>query len=490
MLKNISSIVAKNKFVTLLLLIGILLRFYNLENFTVFLSDQGRDTIIVKRIVTLENLPLIGPPTSIGQVFMGPFFYYLLAPFLLLFNFHPIGMTVGVAVLSVIGIVLSYLVVKKQTSFYIALFFLFLIVFSQVQIEFARFAWNPNLLPIFAFLTLYFFYLSVTKHRLLFSFVYGALFALSVQLHYLAIFLSVPLAVFFVETVVRKGLSKAVFKNIGAAIGGFLVFFSPLILFDLRHGFINGKSFLKLFTQKDFVAQSSLLNRFYETSQAFINHLFKLEINQATAFFIILGICAAFILVYRFGKRNAFVRLNFYAVILYLFLFGMLTSARHPHYFTAIYYSFYLILAFLFISMSRHFYFKYILIPAFIIFYLVTNAQHFHYFRDTGWSQMAHSQRVARFMAEKIGDKPFNVATWPIAFGEDNYMYFLEVEGHVPAARERLEVTEQMFVLCNEEPCLVVNSPSWNISMFGPAKVADKWEIEGITIYKLIHEKK
>jgi hypothetical protein len=46
-----------------------------------------------------------------------------------------------------------------------------------------------------------------------------------------------------------------------------------------------------------------------------------------------------------------------------------------------------------------------------------------------------------------------------------------------------------MFIICEVSDCPVLNSPSWNISMFGKAKIARIWEIEGLSIYKLVHKK-
>jgi len=57
---------------------GNFLRFYRLNDFAMFLSDQGRDAIIIKRILTGEHFPAIGAPTSVGQVYLGPFIITLL----------------------------------------------------------------------------------------------------------------------------------------------------------------------------------------------------------------------------------------------------------------------------------------------------------------------------------------------------------------------------------------------------------------------------
>src|SRR4051812_39219754 len=97
-------------------LVAAFLRVYRLQEFATFLGDQGRDAIIIKRLITFEHLTAIGPPSSIGQVFLGPFYYYLVAPFLPLFNFHPIGLVVGVVLIALIGFVASFIVIKKEVN--------------------------------------------------------------------------------------------------------------------------------------------------------------------------------------------------------------------------------------------------------------------------------------------------------------------------------------------------------------------------------------
>jgi len=123
-----------------------------------------------------------------------------------------------------------------------------------------------------------------------------------------------------------------------------------------------------------------------------------------------------------------------------------------------------------------------------IVLYVVVNMQDYKFFTRKPNKQIKHAQTVARLLKEQIGNKPFNIATWPIDFTEDPYLYYLELDGLRPAKRELSEITEQMYVLCNTEPCSIIDSPSWNINMFGPAKITYKWESEGIIIYKLAHE--
>src|SRR3990167_6953623 len=119
----------------LVILFAGFLRLYNFSGFVTFLGDQGRDAIVIKRIITFEHLPAIGPPSSLGQIYLGPFYYYLIAPFLLISRFNPVGPALGVALISIIGIIISYFVVKHETNFKTALVFFIFSAFSAVNIQ-------------------------------------------------------------------------------------------------------------------------------------------------------------------------------------------------------------------------------------------------------------------------------------------------------------------------------------------------------------------
>jgi len=113
-LTKLKTFIKHNQLATLLIVALVVLRFINLNSHVTFLGDQGRDAIIMKRIVTFEHFPAIGAPTSIGMVYLGPFYYYFMAPWLLLFNFNPLGPAFGVAFLSVILGLLAYYLIYKH----------------------------------------------------------------------------------------------------------------------------------------------------------------------------------------------------------------------------------------------------------------------------------------------------------------------------------------------------------------------------------------
>lgn len=468
-MRRIKNILTNEWLILLIIAVASFLRLYRLPEFTMFLSDQGRDAIIVKDIITFKHFPAIGAPTSLGQVYLGPFYYYLIAPFLLIFNFNPVGMSYGVAFLSIVGIILSYLIIRKEFDKLTSLFFLIIISFSSINIEQSRFSWNPNLLPFFAFFTLYFFYQLIKTNKIIYSILFGSFLSFSFQLHYLAVFLILPITL--LTLINFKTFKKKLFSNFFIyliAFIFFLFFSSPLLIFDLRHQFLNTQNLLKLITQQE------------------ITHHY---INISQIIFFTLSVITVI-----FSKKhkplNNFLILNFLNIFLFSFGFSFLNSKPLLHYFSPIYLSLFLAIAifltFLKKVLPRNI--TTIFTVLFFILYVIFNAKNYDFLKQKANNQITHSKKVAEFLAEKIKNKPFNIATWPVEFSEDNYVYFLHLKGLYPADRKRVEITDQMFVLCNKEPCQILNSPSWNISMFGPAKIDKIWNVEGIKIFKLVHK--
>lgn len=73
---------SKKPEVLLLLLIflsAFLLRWFKLSDNLFFGFEQGRDAFIIENIYRLKDFVLTGPSTSIGGVFHGSYYYYLMA---------------------------------------------------------------------------------------------------------------------------------------------------------------------------------------------------------------------------------------------------------------------------------------------------------------------------------------------------------------------------------------------------------------------------
>ncbi|TFG66982.1 MAG: hypothetical protein E4H24_07315, partial [Thermomicrobiales bacterium] len=63
-----------------LVVVAALLRLPNLATRGTWDSDQGHDMLVLRSLVTDGVVPLLGPPTSIGDVHHGAWYYYLLSP--------------------------------------------------------------------------------------------------------------------------------------------------------------------------------------------------------------------------------------------------------------------------------------------------------------------------------------------------------------------------------------------------------------------------
>jgi len=81
-----------------ILLIALGLRLYRIDGYLTFLGDEGRDVRIVRDLLA-GNLVFIGPMTSIGNMYLGPLYYYLIAPALFLSSGSPVGPAVMIALL-------------------------------------------------------------------------------------------------------------------------------------------------------------------------------------------------------------------------------------------------------------------------------------------------------------------------------------------------------------------------------------------------------
>src|SRR3990167_6116605 len=100
-------------FIAIILLVGAFFRLYRIDEYMTFLGDEGRDVLIVRRLLVNFDPILVGPGTSIGNMYLGPLYYYMMAPALLLANFSPAGPAVMVALLGVVTIFLVWFIGRK-----------------------------------------------------------------------------------------------------------------------------------------------------------------------------------------------------------------------------------------------------------------------------------------------------------------------------------------------------------------------------------------
>ncbi len=479
----------KNKYLWLILLlfiIGIFLRLYRFGENVMFLGDQGRDATIIKRIVTFEHFPAIGPTTSIGGVFTGPFFYFLVAPFLPLFHFNPAGLAFASFFLSIIGLVIAFFILKKKEGLTVAVIFCVLVIFSSVQIDFSRFSWNPNLLPVFSFITLYYLYKLTQKTSVIDAILLGMFLSFSIQLHYLAGFLFLPLIFIFFEFLFRSRNKMAyIIKYVFAGLR-FIIFSSPLIIFDLKHHFLNSENFIKVFTNPAVVAHSSSLSKFLETVSVFLSFVFKTTFPALLALILFLALLVFFIKQQVF-KKNVFLQIHFLNFFAFLIFFSFLNSFRLVHYYGPIYYSFYLIVAYLLYSLSKKLPLPALIITVLLLGYVYLNSLHYTFLYNEGNNQIKKSQTVAESIVGDNPPFPYQVVGLPFTQNVDNVRYYLELYGHTPLPEDSIQQPQVLYALCHQTSCEILNNGQWQIAAFTNKKIAKTWHVDEFVIYKLVH---
>src|SRR3989304_9348625 len=101
---------------TSILFLALFVRVYRVGDLLGFWYDQGRDALIIWKLWHEGKFFLIGPVTGLAGIFLGPLYYYLIAPLYLIGGGNPIYPVVFLAFLSTIAIFLLYFLGRQMHS--------------------------------------------------------------------------------------------------------------------------------------------------------------------------------------------------------------------------------------------------------------------------------------------------------------------------------------------------------------------------------------
>lgn len=476
-------VIKKNRYIQfgLVFCFGILLlRLYQIGGYAMFLGDQGRDAIIIKRILTFEHFPAIGAPTSIGQIFLGPFYYYFMAPWLLIFIFNPVGLAIGVAITSIIllftiYILIYYLFDKKYATPFVVLSGVSVILFTL-----SRYSWNPNLLPYFSFLVFLVLMHLIEQKKVFSAILLGALLSICVQLHYIALILIPAVVIVYVWQVIKVKQYKKYIHLALFSIFSFVFISTPLLIFDIRHNFLNSRNFIKLFTQGDAVSGSGKLESFRMVIESLINYaLFDTNISYlGILLFAGLIILAVFTVLHsKIGKQF----LLFFIIL--LFGLSLYSGPKYPHYISVVFLYFYFFIA---LIISHIKYLKgYVLWFLLILFSLYSLSQ-YDFMKSPPNNQISMTKKIAESIIPHITKNTFQITALPERYDDNSYRYFIEIKGKKPLDKDSTIQADELFVVCATKCPLIIGNPQWDIALFAPRKIVAKWTVENVTMYKLV----
>ena len=147
-----------------IMLLAAFMRLYKVRDYIVFLGDEGRDVMVVRDILH-GHLTFLGPTASVGGSYLGPIYYYMMAPFLWVWGYDPAGPAYLISLLGTATVFLVYLFGKKLYHPIVGLSAAFLYAIAPLIVRYSRASWNPNPLPFFTILGMLFLYYATEKHH-------------------------------------------------------------------------------------------------------------------------------------------------------------------------------------------------------------------------------------------------------------------------------------------------------------------------------------
>lgn len=511
----------KSHWVTVLLiailLLGGFLRLYRISEYMTFLGDEGRDMLVMKRMIIDHKFTLLGPTASVGGFFLGPIYYYFMLPFVFVWGLNPVGAAVMVALFGIATIYVVYRLGSDMFDRPVGFIAALLYSVSPLVIAYSRSSWNPNLVPFFSALVIYFLWSSVANKRPQRILWVGVALGVGLQLHYLFLFMFPVVAVWYLF----YGRSRTWRAFYVLGVLGFLIGYGPFLLFELRHGFPNTiaiVNFLRAGEGTGFEMGRFMGTMTDVTHRLFGRLVFRLPppeqwvsiaawqqyawmISIKFAVISSLGIIAAYIL--RFlplpaahikqdapSKRAALVLLLVWFVVPVL-LFGLYKKGIYDYYFGIFFVLPFVLVALVLRAMQVSRIGTYIsyLVLAFLV---VLNWQG-RPFVHLPNNQLLQAQTIAKAAFDIAEGKPFNFALITGGNSDHAYRFFFEVWGNAPITIENVEkdperktVTGQLIVICETEVCKPLGHPLWEIAGFGRAQIAGEWQVSFVKIMKLV----
>lgn len=237
MVDGVSRLKRSKLILPLIFITGLLLRTYRLPTSYYYAGDSGLFDLAVINWLKLKGVfPLVGPVGSTGDLHFGPFYYYLIAPGLWLFNWHPLGSVLTVLILNMGAAILGYFLLKRHATRIAALLFAGLYMASAFSISLSRGSWNPNPLSFFTVLLLFGLIEFIKTKRLWAIFVAGLAIGCGIQLHY-AVLAEVPILLLILGLYSREDLKDwRVWASLAA---GLIMPLIPFLVGQAQSGWID-----------------------------------------------------------------------------------------------------------------------------------------------------------------------------------------------------------------------------------------------------------
>lgn len=467
-----------------ILLLALFLRFFKISEYMTFLGDEGRDALIMGKMLS-GDIPLIGPPTSIGNIYLGPLYYYMMFVSMAPTNLNPVSAAVMNALIGVMIVGFIYYLGKVWFGRVGGLIASYLYAISPVNIIYSRSSWNPNPAPLFALLGIFSLYRVHKTGNFLWLILTGFAFAAALQMHYLSLILIPIGATLWLYEVWSRKIKNLSSKDIyiGTILGviTFLVVMEPLFLFDLKHNFLNYRAIIEL------LSGGGAIKADIFSSLARIPNIYSYNLigryMTGENFFLQIIISVLLFLPLLFLRTWSSLALGIWLLI------GLLGISFYQQNIYDHYLGFMNPVPFLLLgsvvaikAVPRKLVIFSLLVLVIVLTYVNFQKSPLNYPPN---NQLKRTIDVAKFIINESQNKDFNFALLAKNNYDAAYQFYLEQLGHKPK-QVPFDKTDQLFVVCEDEICDPTHSPKYELAAYGWSKIDWMKEFAGVKIYKLI----
>lgn len=484
-MKNLKEIKFDHILLFLILAFSAFFRLFRLDQLLGFWYDQGRDALVIWDLLHLGKFFLIGPVTGIEGIFLGPFYYYLLAPFYWLGKGNPVTAAAGLSWLTVGAIFLIYFLGRKIFNSKVGLLAAFLYGFSYSQVTFSRWLANPNPLPLFTLLTLFCLYKFITilntKYLILATFLVG----LCLQLEAAAAFFFLP-SMIVILIWQRKYLKL---KTVVFALFAFFITLLPQIYFNFRHDGILLNAFKRfLLEEKSFkisIGQTVFL-RFKTYYDVFTSKIF---LNNKYLGWSVLALFSAGILISGkkiWTKGGKLLTMWLLVPLIGYFFYQGNHGYIWDYYFSGVMPAFFLLFsAALYYLFNRHLAGK-VIVCIFLLYFASNNLRLINNYLKTGIGITLRAQRKAiDWIYTEAKDEEFNVDVYVPPKIYYSYSYLLLWYGKEKYGREpNVNMVKNLYTICEPDSEHPYFLKAWLERQDGIGKMIKDYSWGSITVQK------
>ncbi len=480
-----------------ILTLAAFMRFYRINEFMTYLGDEGRDVMVVKRMIVDHKLTLLGPITSVGSMYMGPIYYYLMAPFLWIWQLNPVGPAMMVAIFGICTVALINIAGNIFIHPIVGLVASLLYAISPLPVIYGRSSWNPNIVPFFSLLVIFSLLNVVVKKKFKWILVTGLSMGVLIQLHYVT-FMFFPI-IFTILALIKFRIPV---KYYLLSFLMFLIAYSPFLLFELRHGFVNTEAAIRFVLFQKRAGSMPFLLSFWKTiSDVSVRLFWRLVVvvnAEIAKIYILIQLVSLGFFTKKFNKQKDYT-LALKVILIWLIIgilsYGLYGGVIYDYYFGSLFTLPYILFGIIFYYFWYHARLGKMVALMMLIILIIFNLYKSPVFKEPN-NMLKNSETIAAFVHDKAGNRPYNFALIAGQNSDHAYRYFLEIWGNPPKVIEnptidpnRLTVADTLLVVCEEKVCQPLGHPLWEIAGFGRADIIGEWTVSTAKVFELKHIK-